>query len=147
MYIDYTVLLAHWGRRKMAPFCRRDFQSNFPEWKLLYIEWNLFPMDQVTINETSKEKSIDFSCVSTLLFYTKIRHRLTVSMMQIVPACGYTSTWNNADLLYTRPPGTKFNEIWTKTHFSSFKEMHSKMSSAKLRPLCYHFHVLTDVWT
>ena len=52
-------------------------------------------------------------------------------------------TWTNADFLPFRPPGTYFSEISFKILTFSFKKMHLKMSSAKWRPFCSGFIVLS----
>ena len=41
-----------------------------------------------------------------------------------------------------RPQG-KFNEVWSESHIFSFKTMHLKISSAKWRPFCLIFNVLS----
>ena len=49
----------------------------------------------------------------------------------------------NVGMLWIKPLGTKLSENLTKIHTFSFKNMHFKMSSAKLRPFCLGFNVLT----
>ena len=51
--------------------------------------------------------------------------------------------WTNAGILLIRTLGTNFSEILNEIHAFSFKKMHLKMSSAKLRPLCLGLNVLT----
>ena len=52
--------------------------------------------------------------------------------------------WTNAGILLIRNLGTNFNEILSKIHIFSFKKMHLKTSSAKWRPFCLGFNVLTQ---
>ena len=52
-------------------------------------------------------------------------------------------TWFNDDHLSTGPSGTNFSEIWIKIHWFSLNKMHFKMFSAKCRPFCSGFIVLT----
>ena len=51
--------------------------------------------------------------------------------------------WTNAGILLIRPLGTNFNEILIEIHTFSFKKVHLKMSSGKLRPFCLGLNVLT----
>ena len=51
--------------------------------------------------------------------------------------------WTNAGILLIRPLGTNFSEILIEIHTFSFKKMHLKLSSAKLRPFCLGLDVLT----
>ena len=44
--------------------------------------------------------------------------------------------WTNAGILLIGPIGTNFSEILIGIQTFSFKKMHLKMSSAKLRPFC-----------
>ena len=53
--------------------------------------------------------------------------------------------WTNAGILLIRPLGTNFSEILIEIHTSSFKKMHSKMSSAKRRPFCLGLNVLNGL--
>ena len=56
-------------------------------------------------------------------------------------------TWTNTDLLWMRPLGTNFSEIWIEIQKFSFTKMHLKMSSAKWRPfLITHFAVNLSDW-
>ena len=50
--------------------------------------------------------------------------------------------WINAGLLLIRTLGTNFSEILSEIHTFSFKKMHLKMSSAKLRQFCLDLNVL-----
>ena len=51
--------------------------------------------------------------------------------------------WTNAGILLIGPLGTKFNEILIEIQTFSFKKMHLKMLSGKLRPFCLDLNVLT----
>ena len=51
--------------------------------------------------------------------------------------------WINAGLLLIGPLGTNFSEILIEIVTFSFKKMHLKVSSAKRRPFCLGFNVLT----
>ena len=51
--------------------------------------------------------------------------------------------WTDAGILLIPPLGTKFSEILIKIHTFSFKKMHLKTLSAKWRPFCVDFNVLT----
>ena len=51
--------------------------------------------------------------------------------------------WTNAGILLIGPLGTYFSEILTGIQTFSFRKMHLKMSSAKWRPFCLGFNVLT----
>ena len=50
--------------------------------------------------------------------------------------------WINAGILLIGPLGTNFNEILIGIQTFSFKKMHLKMSSAKLRPFCLGRNVI-----
>ena len=50
--------------------------------------------------------------------------------------------WTNAGILLIGPLGTNFNGILSEIHIFSFKKIHSKMSSGKLRPFCLGLNVL-----
>ena len=50
--------------------------------------------------------------------------------------------WTNAAILLIGPLGTNINEILMKIHSFSFKKIHLKVSSAKLRPFCLNLNVL-----
>ena len=52
--------------------------------------------------------------------------------------------WNNAGMLFIGPLGTNFSEILIEIRTFSFKKMHLKMSSEKLRPFCLGLNVLTQ---
>ena len=51
--------------------------------------------------------------------------------------------WTSAGILLIGPSGTYFSEILTGIQTFLFKKMHLKMSSAKWRPFCLSFNVLT----
>ena len=51
--------------------------------------------------------------------------------------------WTYAGILFVRPWGTNFSEIFIKIDVSSFKKMHLKMSSAKCGPFCLDLNVLS----
>ena len=51
--------------------------------------------------------------------------------------------WTNTGILLIPPLGTNFSEIVIAIHIFSFKKMHLKMASAKWRPFCRGFNVLT----
>ena len=51
--------------------------------------------------------------------------------------------WTNAGILLIRTLGANFSEIFTEILTFSFKKMHFKVSSAKWRPFCLGFNVLT----
>ena len=51
--------------------------------------------------------------------------------------------WTNAVILFIRPLGTNFNEIWIKILTFSFTKMRLKVSSAKWRPICLGLNVLS----
>ena len=51
--------------------------------------------------------------------------------------------WTTARILLIGPLGTNFSEILIGNHTFSFKKMHLKMASAKWRPFCLSFNVLT----
>ena len=50
--------------------------------------------------------------------------------------------WTNAGILLIEPWGTNFSEILIGIQTFSFKKIHLKMSSVKLRPFCLGFNVL-----
>ena len=50
--------------------------------------------------------------------------------------------WTNAGILLIGPLGTNFSEMLIGIQAFSFKKMHLKMSSAKLRPFCLGLDVL-----
>ena len=51
--------------------------------------------------------------------------------------------WTNAGILLIRPLGTNFNEILIEILTFSLMKMRLKVSSAKWRPFCLGFNVLT----
>ena len=51
--------------------------------------------------------------------------------------------WTNADILLIGPLGTNFSEVSIEIQTFSFKRNHLKVSSAKWRPFCLGFNVLT----
>ena len=51
--------------------------------------------------------------------------------------------WTNAGILLIRTAGTNFSEILSEIHAFSFRKTHLKMSSAKWRPFCLCFNVLS----
>ena len=51
--------------------------------------------------------------------------------------------WTSAGILLTEPLGTNFSEILIEIITFSFKKMHLKVSSVKLRPCCLGLNVLT----
>ena len=53
--------------------------------------------------------------------------------------------WTNAGILLIEPWGTNFSEILIDIHTFSFKKIHLKMLSAKWRPFCLGFNVLTHL--
>ena len=52
--------------------------------------------------------------------------------------------WTNVGILLIGPLGTNFSEILIAIHKFSFKKMHLKKSSGKLRPFCLGLNVLTN---
>ena len=44
--------------------------------------------------------------------------------------------WTNAGILFIRPPGASFSEIFIEIHTFSLTKMHLKMSSGKFRSFC-----------
>ena len=52
--------------------------------------------------------------------------------------------WTNDGILLIRPLGTNFSEILIEIHTFSFKKMHLKMSSGKLRPFWLGLNVLNE---
>ena len=59
------------------------------------------------------------------------------------PGRRQTIIWTNAGIMLIRPIGTNFSEILIGIQTFSFKKMYLKMSSAKWRPFCLGFNVLT----
>ena len=53
--------------------------------------------------------------------------------------------WTNAGILLIGPLGTKFSEILIAIEAFSFKKIHLKISSAKLRPFCLGLNVLSNI--
>ena len=51
--------------------------------------------------------------------------------------------WTNAGIFLSRPLVINFGEMLIEIYVFSFKKMHFKMSSAKLRPFCLGLSVLT----
>ena len=51
--------------------------------------------------------------------------------------------WTNAGILLIGPLGTNFREILIEIYTFSFRKMHLKMSSGKLRPFCLSLNVLS----
>ena len=58
------------------------------------------------------------------------------------PGRRQTIIWTNAGILLIGPLGTNFNEIFIEIHTLSFKKIHLKISSGKLRPFCLGLNVL-----
>ena len=55
--------------------------------------------------------------------------------------------WTSAGILLIGPLGTNFSEILVAIITFSFKKMRLKVSSAKPRPFCLGFNVLSNIWT
>ena len=53
--------------------------------------------------------------------------------------------WTNAGILLIEPLGTNFSGILIRIQIFSFTKMRLKMSSAKWRPFCLGFNVLTTI--
>ena len=60
------------------------------------------------------------------------------------PVRRQTVIWTTAAILSIRPWGTHLREILIKIQNISFKEMHSKMWSAKWRPFCLSLNVFNN---
>ena len=54
--------------------------------------------------------------------------------------------WTNAGILLIRPLGTNFREILIGIQTFSFRKMHLKISSVKLRSFCFGLNDLILVW-
>ena len=51
----------------------------------------------------------------------------------------------NAGIMFIRPIGTNFSEIWNETHTFPFNKMHLKMSCAKWRQSCLGLNVFNEI--
>ena len=68
---------------------------------------------------------------------------IIVSYNGLPPGRRQAIIWTNAGILLIRTLGIKFSEILSEIHTFSSREMHLKMSSAKLRPFCFDLNVLS----
>ena len=89
----------------------------------------------------------------TLTHWGRVTH-ICVSKLPIVgsdnglsPDRRQAIIWTNAGILLIGPLGTNFSEISIEILTFSFKEMHSKVSSAKRQPFCVGLNVLMgEIW-
>ena len=78
----------------------------------------------------------------------RVTHICVGNLAIIVPDNGLSPgrrqaiIWTNAGLLLIGPLGTNSNEILIEIHTFSFKKMHLKTSSGKVRPFCLGLNVL-----
>ena len=86
----------------------------------------------------------------TLTHWGRVMH-ICVSKLTIIgsdngllPDRRQAIIWTNAMILFIEPLGTNCSEILIEIHIYSFKKMHLKMSSRKLRPFCLGLNVLTE---
>ena len=86
--------------------------------------------------------------LSSLTHWGRVTHicvsKLTItgSHNDLSPRRRQAIIWTNAGILLIGPLETNFSEILSKIHTFSFKKMHLKTSSAKLRPFCLGLNVL-----
>ena len=89
---------------------------------ILLYSYGKLPIRQVPLTHWGRETHI---CVGKLT--------IIASDNGLSPGRRQAIIWTSAGILFTRPLGTKFNEILIEIHTFSFKKMHLKMSSAKWR--------------
>ena len=97
---------------------------------LRWIIW-LFAIDLVTLTHWGRLTHI---CISKLKIIGS-DNDLSLGRRQAI-------IWTNAGLLSIWPLGTNFIEILIEIYTFSFRNMHLKMSSGKLRPFCLGLNVL-----
>ena len=107
------------------PFCRRSFKMIF-----LYGSCCVSPY-------LTHWGRVTHICVSNLTIF--------VSDNGLSPGRRQAIIWNNNGLLLIEPLGTNFSEIVMEIHTFSFKEMHLKLSSAKMRTCCLSPNVLNII--
>ena len=90
--------------------------------------------------------------VPTLTHWGRVTH-ICVSQLTIIgsdnclsPGWRQAIIWTNAGILLIRTLGTNFSEILGKILSFSFKKMHLKMSSAKMRLFSPGLNELTPIW-
>ena len=74
--------------------------------------------------------------------YALVQHTNIASDNGLSPVRRQAIVWTNAAILSIRPWGTYFSEILSKIQKFSFKEMHLKMSSAKVAAILPSLNVL-----
>ena len=86
-----------------------------------------------------------------LTYWGRVTHLCVCKLTSVATVNGLshgrrqTIIWNNAGILLIRPLGTNFSEFLIEIQTFSFKKIRLKMSSAKWRPFCLGFNVLTDI--
>ena len=117
---------------------------------------NLFNKPIITGFKTlhSKNYANDLPCVvfcCGLTHWGRVTH-ICVSKLTIIgsdnglsPGRRQAIIWTNAGILLIGPLGTNFSEISSEINIFSFKKMHFKTSSAKLRPFCLGLNGLISI--
>ena len=92
---------------------------------------------------------IEVCTESMLTHWGRVTH-ICVSKLTIIgldnglsPGRCQAIIWTNAGILLIGPFGTNFSEILIGIRTYSFKQIHSKMLSAKCRPFCLGLNVVT----
>ena len=100
--------------------------------KMSYGKWRPFRLGLSILTHWGRVTHI---CVSDLTS--------TDSDNGLAPGWRQAIIWTNARILLIRPLGTNFSEFLVEILIFSFKKMLLKVSSAKRRPSCLGFNVLT----
>ena len=96
-----------------------------------FTKWRAFCLDLIVLTHWGRVTHI---CV--------VKLTIIGSDNGLSPGRRQTIIWTNAEILLIWPLGTNFIEILIGIQTFSFKKMHLKMSSAKLRPFCIGLNVL-----
>ena len=90
------------------------------------------------------------SCKHHITHWGRVTH-ICVSKITIIGSASGLSPgrhqaiiWTSVAILLIEPLGTNFSEIVIEIYTFSFKKMHLKMSSRKLRPFCLGLNVLNS---
>ena len=151
----------HQGNNFQIYFFQKEYMCKYYYWK--YIE--MIPKDHVRwkakiesgnglvshyLNQCWPRSMMHMVLliVGELTHWGRVTHICVGSLTTIVSDNGLSPgrrqaiIWTNPGILLIGPWGTNFSEILIGIQTFSFKKMHSKMSSAKLRPFCLGLNVL-----
>ena len=121
-YVDYVSYCLTWGGISIA--CVMWIWRNDMRYEYMF----LFSLKYLTRKGLTHWGRVTHICVSKL--------NIIGSDNGLSPSRRQAIIWTNAGILSIRPLETNFSEILIKIHTFSFKKIHLKMSSGKLRSFC-----------